>query len=158
MSCSIVVGRGQNRTEKFEFWAGAKEQLIKIYLIRQYLFCTHNEFVAGQSKGSLCKARQVGAPFLLLGNSELLGYFDPLPTTFYYHSKTTKTNFCLLNNFKRAVKSQGCVEMVKPWQLCRTVGPLPSQRLPLARAKVQPRRDLLYSSYQQEWQIYLDRY
>ncbi len=30
------------------------------------------------------------------------------------------------------------VEMVIPWQFCRTVGPLFSQRLPFARAKAQP--------------------
>ncbi len=31
------------------------------------------------------------------------------------------------------------MEMVIPWQLCRTIGPLLSQRLPLASAKAQPR-------------------
>ncbi len=29
--------------------------------------------------------------------------------------------------------------MVVPWQLCQTIGPLLSQRLPLASAKAQPR-------------------
>ncbi len=31
-----------------------------------------------------------------------------------------------------------CVEMDIPWQLCRTIGPLLSQRFPLASAKAQP--------------------
>ncbi len=42
--------------------------------------------------------------------------------------------------------------MVNPWQLCRTIGPLLSQRLPLATAKAQPmgivnRRDRLRPIY-----------
>ncbi len=42
------------------------------------------------------------------------------------------------------------MEMVKPWQLCRTIGPLPSQRFLLASAKAQPRgvfSDKLYRKY-----------
>ena len=34
--------------------------------------------------------------------------------------------------------------MVIPWQLCRTVGPLVRQRLPLASAKAQPRGGFLF--------------
>ncbi len=33
--------------------------------------------------------------------------------------------------------------MDNPWQLCQTIGPLVSQRFPLASAKAQPRGDLL---------------
>ncbi len=34
---------------------------------------------------------------------------------------------------------EGCVEMVIPWQFCRTIGPLLSQRFLLASAKAQLR-------------------
>ncbi len=34
---------------------------------------------------------------------------------------------------------KGCVEMDIPWHLCRTIGPLLSQRFLLASAKAQPR-------------------
>ncbi len=47
-----------------------------------------------------------------------------------------------LNDLKdRAVTSEGCVEMVKPWQLCWTTGPLLSKRLPLASPEAQSRLD-----------------
>ncbi len=34
--------------------------------------------------------------------------------------------------------------MDKPWQLCRTIGPLLSQRFPLASAKALPRGDFQF--------------
>ncbi len=40
---------------------------------------------------------------------------------------------------KELFTSKGCVGVVIPWQLCRTIGPLLSYRLPLASAKAQPR-------------------
>ncbi len=42
---------------------------------------------------------------------------------------------------KELLTGEGCVEMDIPWQLCRTIGPLLSQRFPLASAKAQPRGD-----------------
>ncbi len=39
---------------------------------------------------------------------------------------------------KELYTGEGCVEMDIPWQLCRTIGPLLSQRFPLASAKAQP--------------------
>ncbi len=46
---------------------------------------------------------------------------------------------------KELITSDGCVEMVIPWQLCRTIGPLLSQRFPLASAKAQPMGGILTS-------------
>ncbi len=47
------------------------------------------------------------------------------------------------SGFPRSYKLQSLdyvsVEMVNPWQLCRTIGPLLSQRSPLASAQAQPR-------------------
>ncbi len=40
---------------------------------------------------------------------------------------------------KELFTGKGCVEMDIPWQFCRTIGPLLSQRFPLAIAKAQPR-------------------
>ncbi len=53
---------------------------------------------------------------------------------------------CLLSfsvKKKEPYTGEGCVEMDIPWQLCRTIGPLLSQRFPLANAKAQPRGDFL---------------
>ncbi len=41
--------------------------------------------------------------------------------------------FLFFKSFKIAVTREGCVEMVIPWELCWTIGPL--LRLPLARFK-----------------------
>ncbi len=46
---------------------------------------------------------------------------------------------------KELFTGEGCVEMDNPWQLCRTIGPLLSQRFPLASAKAQPRGDFQIS-------------
>ncbi len=40
---------------------------------------------------------------------------------------------------KELSTGEGCVEMDIPWQLCRTIGPLLSQKFSLASAKAQPR-------------------
>ncbi len=40
---------------------------------------------------------------------------------------------------KERLTGKGCVGVVIPWQICRTIGPLLSQRFPLASAKAQPR-------------------
>ncbi len=40
---------------------------------------------------------------------------------------------------KELLTGEGCVGVVIPWQLCGTIGPLLSQRFPLASAKAQPR-------------------
>ncbi len=42
-------------------------------------------------------------------------------------------------DLKSCKTSKGFVEMVILWQLCRTIGPLLSQRFLLASAKAQPR-------------------
>ncbi len=42
---------------------------------------------------------------------------------------------------KEGLTGEGCVGVVIPWQLCQTIGPLLSQRFPLASAKAQPRGD-----------------
>ncbi len=42
---------------------------------------------------------------------------------------------------QKELTGEGCVEMDIPWQLCRTIGPLLSQRFPLASAKEQLRGD-----------------
>ncbi len=39
---------------------------------------------------------------------------------------------------KEHLTGERCVEMDIRWQLCRTIGPLLSQRFPLASAKAQP--------------------
>ncbi len=44
---------------------------------------------------------------------------------------------------KELFTGKGCVEMDIPWQLCRTIDPLLSQRFPLASAKAQPRDGFL---------------
>ncbi len=44
---------------------------------------------------------------------------------------------------KKCLTGKGCVGVVIPWQLCRTIGPLLSQRFPLACAKAQPRGGFL---------------
>ena len=54
---------------------------------------------------------------------------------------STNSWICLFSFKKELITSEGCVEMVIPWQLCRTIGPLISQRFPLASAKAQPRGD-----------------
>ncbi len=43
---------------------------------------------------------------------------------------------------KELFTGEGCVGVVIPWQFCRTIGPLLSQRFPLASAKGQPRGGL----------------
>ena len=45
---------------------------------------------------------------------------------------------------KELLTGKGFVEMDIPWQLCRTIGPLLSQRFPLAGAKAQPRGDFQF--------------
>ncbi len=42
-------------------------------------------------------------------------------------------------DLKSCKTSEGFVEIVIPWQLCQTIGPLLSQRFLLASAKAQPR-------------------
>ncbi len=39
---------------------------------------------------------------------------------------------------RELLTGEGYVEVDIPWQLCRTIGPLLSQRFPLASAKAQP--------------------
>ena len=41
---------------------------------------------------------------------------------------------------------EGCVEMVNPCQMCRTIGPLLSQKFLLESAKAQPRGGLLITT------------
>ncbi len=53
--------------------------------------------------------------------------------------KRNFTVFFLLT--KELITSDGCVEMDIPWQLCRTIGRLLSQRFLLASAKAQPKWD-----------------
>ncbi len=44
------------------------------------------------------------------------------------------TSGCISTNIKKElIKSDGCVEMVIPWQLCRTIGQLLSQALALLK-------------------------
>ncbi len=45
---------------------------------------------------------------------------------------------------KELITSDGCAEMVKHWQLCRTIGPLLSQRFPLASAKTQSKGGFIF--------------
>ncbi len=53
---------------------------------------------------------------------------------------------CLLSFYfykeKERLTGEGCVGVDIPWQLCQTIGPLLSQRFPLASAKAQPRGGL----------------
>ncbi len=44
---------------------------------------------------------------------------------------------------KELYTGEGCVEMDILWQICRTIGPLLSQRFALASAKAQPMGDFL---------------
>ncbi len=48
---------------------------------------------------------------------------------------------------KELLTGEGCVEIDIPWQLCRTIGPLLSQRFPLASAKAQPRGGGFWNIY-----------
>ena len=59
---------------------------------------------------------------------------------FFNRKKTVK---------KELITSEGHVEMNDPWQLCRIIGPLFSQRFLLASAKAQPRGDLKY--FEEGW-------
>ena len=53
----------------------------------------------------------------------------------------------------------GCVGVVISWQLCRTIGPVLSQRFPLASAKAQPRGDFCYSyTLNETMQVYYIAY
>ncbi len=47
----------------------------------------------------------------------------------------------------RLYTCEGYVEMDNSWQLCRTIGPLLSQRFPLASAKAQPRGGFFQSLF-----------
>ncbi len=53
------------------------------------------------------------------------------------HPLPVNSSFCLKNK-KELFTGEGCLVMDIPWQLCRTIGPLLSQRFPFASAKAQP--------------------
>ncbi len=76
--------------------------------------------------------------------SDIIAMEWPFPHTIYCNINSW---LCLFSLKKELITSDRCVEMGIPWQLCRTIGPLLGQRLPLAIAKAHSQGEINFSAH-----------